>query len=305
MSDIESHFDVEDPGAEVLRVATQATSDLIVFAPFIKVEALAQVINGTSPAVKLKVVTRWHLTEIAAGVSDLDVWPLLRDRGGELRLRRRLHAKMFVSDIEALAGSANVTGAGLGWSRDPNDEIILQVRDADEGSIRAYADRLWNESVPVDDQLHSLFTEQVGDIPKLPEAPLAPAENSWTPVSRDPADVIAFYRGKTNQLTGGAIAAARYDLAALETPKGLSQESLHIHISLQLLQHPLVKALEDGLRTNQRFGVALGIVREIGGQSREEAAVTLQTMIRWLLFFHADRWSYQKANYSEIFRFVG
>lgn len=307
MSD-EQTFDVEDPGRAILGVAEAAEVSLLLVSPFVKVGSLIRVLESASPAVTVRVITRWHLAEIIAGVSDLEVWPVLRERGAQLRLRRRLHAKMYLSEVEAVAGSANLTGAALGWSRDPNDEVVVPVDPASDAQYRAYAERLWNESIPVDDTVHQLFTAQASalqlDLDQQPE-PQDGLSGAWTPRSRDPTDVVSYYVGDLQRLTPGATVAARADLQALETPVGLSRDSLHVHVSLQLIQHPLVRELEQHLQIEQRFGDALRIVRDWSGQDREDGARTLQTMMRWLLYFQPTRWSYRKANYSEIFTFVG
>jgi hypothetical protein len=57
-----------------------ARRDLLLVAPFIKVGALRRILDVVPQTIPVTCVTRWRPEEIAAGVSDLEVWPLLNDR---------------------------------------------------------------------------------------------------------------------------------------------------------------------------------------------------------------------------------
>ena len=66
-------------------------------------------------ATHLHCVTRWLPQEVAAGVSDPEILDMLEERGNfTLSLVDRLHAKLYIAGERCLAGSANVTLAGLG-----------------------------------------------------------------------------------------------------------------------------------------------------------------------------------------------
>ena len=72
------------------------------------------------------VVTRWRPAEIAAGLSDLEVFDIANERPRtEVRLSHSLHAKLYVADDRCLVGSANLTAAALGWRQDSNLEILI------------------------------------------------------------------------------------------------------------------------------------------------------------------------------------
>ncbi len=102
-------------GEILLAAARQATDELLLVAPYIKLAALFKVLDVTPPSVKVRVVTRWRLDELAGGVSDIAIWPVLFARAqSELWLQPALHAKYYRADSRSLLGSANLTGAGLG-----------------------------------------------------------------------------------------------------------------------------------------------------------------------------------------------
>src|SRR5262245_2860953 len=58
-----------------------AKSRLTLAAPFIKRNALERLLGGLRAAAELTVITRWMADEIIAGVTDLGVFDLVRDRG--------------------------------------------------------------------------------------------------------------------------------------------------------------------------------------------------------------------------------
>ncbi|MCS4159420.1 phospholipase D family protein [Salinibacter ruber] len=75
----------------------------------------------------VRVVTWWKTREIAAGVSDLEVWRVLQERGNStLELLPSLHAKCYQFDEICLSGSANLTGAAIGWSESSNLEFLTR-----------------------------------------------------------------------------------------------------------------------------------------------------------------------------------
>jgi len=105
-----------------------AQKTVLLCAPFIKVDALQTVLSVISVDVAVRIVTRWRATEVAAGVSDLEVFELSNDRPRtKISLLDDLHAKLYMADDSGLAGSANLTGAALGWAQQSNVELLLPV----------------------------------------------------------------------------------------------------------------------------------------------------------------------------------
>ena len=302
---------VDSPGDAILEVARRSTSRLFLVAPFIKAHALVRVLEEVPPTVDTTVVTRWHLMDLVSGVCDLEIWPILRERNADLILQPRLHAKIALSDSEAIAGSANITGAALGWTWPSNEEVVLPALDEHFRALESMVWRLADSGVRVDDGIHDEFRAQLDKVggvdqseTKISDDDVSVNEYSWTPRTRDPADVEALYFGDHHRLTASAAQAAATDLIALEVPQLLTNDLFHAHISTQLLHHPLVRVLERELATSRRFGEVLEIVRKWAGEAREPAAERLQTLMRWLLYYQASRWLYKKANYSETIIFV-
>lgn len=302
-------LDVGRPGRSLLDLAGAAEGRLLVVAPFIKRHALQRVLDHTSDAARLSVVTRWHLLELVNGVSDLEVWPLLRDRGDSLHLAPRLHAKIFANEADVLVGSANLTGAALGWSALPNDEILVHPAGDEAQAVRGFAAELLGRSVAVDDRTYLHYAEQLANFPAPPveaeppdldEQTLHASATLWLPESRDPQDIERLYAGDTTMLTRSAQSGAARDLAALEAPPGLPLAMFRAHVDLQLLQHPLVRYLGEHLAERRRFGEVAQIVGRWASLERDDASSAWQTLMRWLLHFQPTEWAYGKPRHSEI-----
>ncbi len=119
------------------RFAASGRQSLLVFAPFVRLEALQTVLQNAT-AEEISVVTEWTTKSLRDGSSDLEVYPYLRDRGAKLYLLPSLHMKVLVVDYErAVVSTANITGRGLGLASHPNVECATHVNEL---GVR---DQLW------------------------------------------------------------------------------------------------------------------------------------------------------------------
>ena len=84
-------------GPSLERAAANAKRELLLVAPFIKVQAFEKVLERVDVE-SLHVVTRWKPIEILRGVIDIEVYEHVRDHGGKVSLRQDLHAKYFRAD---------------------------------------------------------------------------------------------------------------------------------------------------------------------------------------------------------------
>jgi len=294
-------------GKILLEAAHQATDELLLVAPYIKLAALFKVLDVTSPSVKVRVVTRWRLDELAAGVSDIAIWPVLFARAqSELWLQPSLHAKYYRADSRSLLGSANLTGAGLGWSASPNLELLVEQRHLAE-HFSSFEQQAFSGARQVDEALYRSFKEALDALPPPPQsAPEQPTENTvdfaaWRPCLRYPGDLWRYYSGERERLTTASREAAALDLAALDPPGGLAQSVFHSWVALQLRLHPEVQAIETYGKQSRRFGEMRALMTSLGAQ---DSAHAWQTWMRWLSYFAQARFRFYMANYSEIFETI-
>lgn len=299
------------------RLVAQASAEVFLVAPFIKRDAFERVISCVKEGVRVTCVTRWRLPEMITGVNDPDIWEIVRVlEGGRLLVNHSLHAKYYRGDDSCLIGSANLTGAALGWSASPNWELLMAPDDG--GSLRRqFEEELLEWSTRVDDSLYSIVAERVRIgkelMPKVAEEGelylgQAPGEESldygsWLPQLRHPAELYLAYRSETSVLTRAAREAAFRDMSQFVLSPGLDRAAFEAEIGIQLLGKPLVKQVDGFVSEPRRFGEVRQLLREAmrDGKCGLEPGHAWQTLMRWLLYFLPNRYRMAVPSHSEIF----
>lgn len=291
---------------------------MLLVAPFVKRATLERVLERVPPAVPVRCVTRWIPEEIIAGVSDLEVWPLLREReNATLALRRDLHAKYYRADDACLVGSANLTHAALGWKAGANLELLLPMSAA-LPALESF-ERELSLATEVTEELYREYERAVREIRSLGPPSIVTDEShggeredeegsaadpdAWLPTLRRPAYLFDAYAGNFEMLTTASRTDAVRDLHAFTLPCGLCREAFEIHIRLQLLQMPVVRGVDAFVKESQRFGAVRDYLaaQPHVRQPAFDPSTAWQTLMRWLLFFAGERYVTWQANYSEIF----
>ena len=289
-------------------------------APFIKAPVLASVLKHAR-AVPVTCITRWQPEEVAAGVSDLEVFDVLRERTETvLLLWPPLHAKYFRADGQCLVGSANVTGRALGWASPANIELLIEAPST-HPHLAAFEQRARVEAKPATADLRALVDEAAEAIrrerdwtapasaPPEEDAPvnaerreawIRPA-HFWLPSLRQPAELYLAYSGRLDDLTAAARESALRDLAALDLPAGLPTRAFTAVIAASLLQMPVIARIDEFTATSQRFGAVRDLIAGETRLSSHEAGVAWQTTMRWLLHFLPDRYRRTVPTHSEVF----
>ena len=119
--------------------AMVGASEVRIASPFIKLKAAQRLLFGWQPK-RISVLTRFSLTDMAAGVSDLSALRFLMERGAKIRGIKHLHSKLYLFGAQrVIVTSANLTSAAL--TRD----LELGFVSEDAGAIkkcRTYVDSL-------------------------------------------------------------------------------------------------------------------------------------------------------------------
>jgi len=275
-----------------------------------KAGPLERLLDSVDARIEPVCITRWRPAEIAMGVSDLEVFEVLVERNGALLLQQNLHAKYFRGDDTVLVGSANLTGAALGWSADPNLELLVSV-DRCSKEVAHFERVAMQGAVKVDQELYERFAAAAMEwsVPRLPDdVELQPpnqhitnGSDFWLPALRHPAYLYFVYQVPDS--FGLPIAtrdAGRRDLAVLQPPVGLSKRSFDRAIGISLLSMPVVSMVDRFVVSPQRFGAVRGLLRDHFELNHAEATRVWQTLIRWLRHFLPNRYEYTRPRYSEI-----
>ena len=287
----------------------QATREIVLIAPFIKARALDRILEFLGADVNLLCVTRWLPSEIASGASDLEVFEIVRDHHGSLRLRQNLHAKYYRSDGHVLIGSANLTNSALGWTSDPNLEILIPVdnttRDITEfekyvlsGAIEVDLE-LYESMVAASENWPNLDIEYtLGDTVDLSDRP--ESLGIWIPASRFPTSLYKVYQNmNSDDLPKLTREAGLRDLSVLQPPSGLDEELFNQTIGVSLLTMPVFDLIDHQVVTSQRFGAMRDLIKQKCNFTNDEATRAWQTLIRWIRHFLPDRYEYTRPKHSE------
>ncbi len=178
---------------------------MLLVALFIKVGAFQWLLASVADTVSISCVTRWRPEEIAAGVSDLEIWPLLRDRPhSSLWLRPDLHARYYRVDSLCLVGSANLTGTALGWMSHANLELLVALPAQDAAIMQAFEAEVFRECLQVDQNIFEqvsklvvllephirskplIIHEALGSLYELDALELPLISANWLPTLRQP-----------------------------------------------------------------------------------------------------------------------
>lgn len=289
-------------GAVVLDLAASSRREFIMCSPFAKVGVVERVLSAIPDGVQISLYTRWRPDEVAAGVSDTDVLPAVRARGGIVCLHDRLHAKYYRNEASALLGSANLTATALGWVPSSNLELLVDVnRDV----VERLEHQLALESVVATDEIARDVEEIAALLPRREVGSLCIAgmggpPPEWVPKLRMPADLFLAYSIGSEALTATSAAAAAGDLEVLDIPPGLVRRQFESLVAHRLLAQTFIKRLESFLTRPRRFGEVRDMISRALAFDRDEAEVIWQTTMRWMFEFLPERYSYTVHRHTEL-----
>ena len=239
----------------------------------------------------------------------MEVFEIVRNRHGSLWLRQDLHVKYYRGDEQVLIGSANLTNSALGWTSNPNLEILVPI-DNSIYDTTEFEEHVLSEAIEVDLDLYELMAAASERWPNLdieykldtvflqdhPER-----LGIWVPVSRFPTNLYKVYKDiNSDDLPKLTREAGLRDLFVLQPPSGLDEEQFNQTIGISLLTMPVFDLIDNQVVTSQRFGVMRDMLRQKCDFTNDEASRAWQTLIRWIRHFLPERYEYTRPKYSEI-----
>jgi hypothetical protein len=147
---------VETTRRPVLQQVREATSELVIAAPFISKGVAAEVSRAALAgcARKRLLLTALNDDAVMRGYLDPAGLRVLAEAGFEIRSIRNLHAKIVLVDgAWGVVGSGNLTSTGLAGKRRRNLELGVVLTSAQVAAARKIAMRWWKLGGPVDEAL--------------------------------------------------------------------------------------------------------------------------------------------------------
>lgn len=271
------------PGDLLLQACSGAKS-LFIVAPYIKADALAKVLNYIRPDASLTCITRWHPNDLIQGSSDVECRKLIIERGGSFQLHPYLHAKYYQTDDIILIGSANLTLSGMGWSQQPNYEILCQAGH-DFNSFSFRQELLQNTREISDAEYAHWEAIAKSNIHKNTITNELPLLDNWRPATRDLGNLKLAYHNQMDDIASSdEQKSAQRDIQFLLIPDELSDEELNLWLSTCLLSstftNSVIHANELDVRNAYRF------LTETYNLSIVDARRDMETVQNWLHYLN-------------------
>lgn len=300
---------IDEPLSKYLiESAESARNQITLIAPFITLKAFEAIFQKITAAVHLNVVTRWNYMDLISGVSDPHIWDNISQRpNSALLLSPSLHAKYYRFDDMYSIGSANITQPGIQLGRSHNIEL-LQEQQRTSFSDSFEKNVLAQSTIASQD----LFEEAARNFRKSRETPDIQRQqndiktdwspSTWLPELRNPESLWAAYLGRTESMSSIELKHAVADLYICELPDGLTQSQFEASIKSVLSQMPMIAAINELLRSPQRFGAIRDLIstRFTDEGLQRDPGEAWQAAMRWLLHFFPDTYARSVPRHSEI-----
>lgn len=294
-------------GERLKRLINSARTEIILCAPFIKRDVLSNLLEMAPPRVRVTVITRWKAAEVAAGVSDLSVYELMAEReNAQLLLLDELHAKLYVGDSSCLVGSANLTAKALGWSSNPNIEILVDL-DRSDGHVQDLLNS-FNDAYQATYALRAKIQEEANALKEitLEEGEAADSDNPaakphfWLPQCGAPERLYSVYQklGSGSPIFSSSENDAQADIESLGIPKDLDEAAFKRNVANVIATLPGMTAILEGIpgTLNDEDGEALvgQIYPNYEAQDRKKQ---WEIVREWISVFLADRYEVAPSNF--------
>lgn len=278
----------EDTQGHRIRVLFESAADgVAVIAPFIKVDALRSLLDVVSPTVPLRCVTRWLPQEVAAGVSDPEIFDLLEARGHfSLSLVDRLHAKIYIAGDRCLAGSPNVTLAGLGEGNHAENIEVLVETTVDDPAVVATLAAISEVERPATRAM-AQAARRLADCLVTSNTAALDRDAPWFPKSRRPERAYRMYFHPPNEYLGVADRVLLADLAHANLQPGRTENEFRVAIRTLLAAIPIAAPIlaATGDVTVARADVQ-GYLETLAGEFSPRDL--WMAFVNWMAYFFAD-----------------
>ena len=274
----------------------EAKQRVVLCAPFIKAKVLRTILSVVPAVVPVRIITRWRATEVAAGISDLEVMQIANERPNtELRLLDDLHAKLYVADDLCLVGSANLTATALGWSKRSNIELLISAKPTDS-DIALLLERL-EESEPATEEVRSEVQKRAAtlNVTLFDEGlevtgDAAARRLAWLPRCAAPDKLYEIYQNSaTTVVVEGTRDDGLADLRDLQVRNGLELREFNNAVRKTLLLMPafarIIDEVPQGITDASGIGLVENARPDLAGQ---DAQVQWRFIRDWIQTFFGN-----------------
>ncbi len=251
------------PGEELLELCAQAKEDVVLVSPFIKSAALKRVLEAIpNKNTSITCVARWRPEEIAAGVCDVEIFDVIKQRpGARLFIHPLLHAKFFRVDDRCLLGSANLTQRALGWVTPANLELLLEA-PAKTLELKQFEETLFSTAFEASETLRDQMASEAKYFQSeglhakllsgegLSDDEVGFSASGWLPLCPWPEQLYKIYSGDTKGIIEVNLRLGQRDLRSLQIPSGLSHAAFCQMVAASIQQTPIMRVVYEATARN-------------------------------------------------------
>ena len=300
------------PGDAILELMENATSRIVIAAPYIKSATIRRLLEVLPDTVSdCACITRWLPEDIASGVCDLEIFDdVTRVQGGRLFVHPHLHAKYYSNNQKTLVGSANLTSRGLGWCTPSNVELLVALPAKFPGLID-WETALLRSAIPATKQLREQISIQAKQFkqtrlgrrpPEIEDKTEEEETTLWIPQCPVPDRLWEVYcGGGVDTMVSSAFEAARDDLAALSPPQGLTKDLFIAYVAGILRQMPFfteIDKLASAGLTDAKAQEFLSNHLDDRDREMNEYVRVWGIVKQWIIYFLQE--SYMLETYQDI-----
>ena len=276
-------------GKRIRLLFEHVEDDVAIIAPFIKMDALRSLLNVIPVSSHVRCVTRWIPREVAQGISDVQVFDALTERGNAtVSLVDNLHAKMYIAGTRCLVGSANLTLAGLGERGEhSNIEVLVETDTQDLGIVSTLDQIALVERIATREIAESarLLAESLSGMVTLENQRTLP----WFPGSRTPEQAFRVYSIPQTGFVSMAERILRRDVALSDIQPGLDDSQFRDAIRELLYTIPIAQRILDS--ADDTFLTVADAYPGLQGMIEDQfsAEDLWQSFVKWMAWFFPEK----------------
>jgi hypothetical protein len=298
------------------RAITESRQEVWICSAYVRTAAFQRLLESRAAdnSLHASVLVRWQPQDLISGASDLELFPVCRERGISLYLKLDFHGKVYAVPPAGISvGSTNATASGLGFGPSPNSEMNTLVMCTEENlqcvksqfiGATAVTDQLYARMRLELDGMRNcnlLSPQWSSDVMSLLQPPVPPAsllvdecfltDGCWwsqgLDVARDPA--------------------AEHDLQLLGVgTSGISLTELQLAVRSTKCIRWLTEQLKRAPQRELYFGTLTAALHDAllddPGPRRSEVKTLLQNLLSWVQLAGLSELNVDRPNYSQRVR---
>ena len=289
------------------------SQSLFIFAPYIKIETLKNLIDNN---VNVKAVfVRWEPKDLILGSSDFEIYPYLKSKGIVLYRNARLHLKAYLDEYKkCFITSANISSRALNLPQHTNYNYEIGTIVENLGiEDRLYFSTIESDSILITDSIYQQICEQLTEKKRRLvekefsltfEAPDKDFLISALPMTDSVETLYRIYEDKEN-ISETELNCMLHDLAIYKIPLDLSSTEFRDKLAEAFFSHKFIKVFLENLKSTNEiyFGSAKDWIHkncaDVPIPRKWEITENIQILYRWIVTLGNGKYNVDRPNYSE------